>query len=198
MPKKSKKEVLLKSFKELALQKPISKITITNITDNCALSQPTFYRYFKDKYDLIEWSYITDTREIMGRIGKQGYQWRDTLYDGMRHFDKNRALIVNALKHTGGRDAFIRQIPCRRFWRRSISRSRKRPANTSARCAGISTIRRSMTAWRLMSCRRKDRQHAHIFCIALSLPQKHRSYKQNRRDRVPVKSQVILPFDSPA
>ena len=110
MPKKSKKEVLLKSFKELALQKPISKITITNITDNCGLSQPTFYRYFKDKYDLIAWSYITDTGEIMGRIGKQGYQWRDTLYDGMRHFGKNRALIVNALKHTGGREAFIRQM----------------------------------------------------------------------------------------
>ena len=110
MPKKSKKEILLKSFQELALQKPISKITITNITDNCGLSQPTFYRYFKDKYDLIEWSYITDTGEIMGRIGKQGYQWRDTLYDAMRYFDQNRNLMVNALKHTSGRDAFVRQM----------------------------------------------------------------------------------------
>lgn len=110
MQKKSKKEVLVKSFQELALQKPISKITITNITDNCGLSQPTFYRYFKDKYDLIAWAYTSDTGKIMGRIGEQGYQWRDTLYDGARYFDENRSLVVNALKHTGGRDAFMRQM----------------------------------------------------------------------------------------
>ena len=110
MQKKSKKEVLVKSFQELALQKPISKITITNITDNCGLSQPTFYRYFKDKYDLIAWAYTADTGKIMGRIGEQGYEWRDTLYDGARYFDKNRSLVVNALKHTSGRDAFMRQM----------------------------------------------------------------------------------------
>ena len=108
--RKTKKELLVKSFQDLALQKPISKITITNITDNCGLSQPTFYHYFKDKYDLMAWSYITDTEEIMGRIGEHGYQWRDTLYDGMRYFDKNRSLAVNALKHTSGRDAFMRQM----------------------------------------------------------------------------------------
>lgn len=110
MQKKTKKEVLVKSFQELALQKPISKITITNITDNCGLSQPTFYRYFKDKYDLIAWAYTSDTGKIMGRIGEQGYQWRDTLYDGARYFDKNRSLVLNALKHTSGRDAFMRQM----------------------------------------------------------------------------------------
>lgn len=82
--RKSKKEVLVRSFRELALQKPISKITITNITDNCGLSQPTFYRYFKDKYDLIAWAYTSDTGKIMGRIGERGYAWRDTLYDGAR------------------------------------------------------------------------------------------------------------------
>lgn len=110
MQKRSKKEVLVRSFQELALQKPISKITITNITDNCGLSQPTFYRYFKDKYDLIAWAYTSAAGEIMGRIGEQGYLWRDTLYDGMRYFDKNRSLAVNALKHTSGRDAFMRQM----------------------------------------------------------------------------------------
>lgn len=110
MRKKTKKEVLVKSFQELALQMPISKITITNITDNCGLSQPTFYRYFRDKYDLIAWAYITDAERIMGRIGTDGYRWRDTLYDGLRYFAENRSLAVNALKHTGGRDAFMRQM----------------------------------------------------------------------------------------
>lgn len=64
--RKTKKELLVKSFQELALQKPISKITITNITDNCGLSQPTFYRYFRDKYDLIAWAYISDAGKSWG------------------------------------------------------------------------------------------------------------------------------------
>ena len=110
MGRKTKKEILVKSFRELALQMPISKITITNITDNCGLSQPTFYHYFRDKYDLIAWAYVTDAEGIMGKIGTDGYAWRDTLYDGMRYFAERRSLVVNALKHTGGHDAFMRQM----------------------------------------------------------------------------------------
>ena len=110
MQRKSKKEVLVKSLRELALQRPISKITISDITNNCGLSQPTFYHYFKDKYDLIAWAYITDAESIMRKIGVDGYEWRDTLYDAARYFDEHRSFAVNALKHTSGRDAFMRQM----------------------------------------------------------------------------------------
>ena len=51
MQKKSKREVLVKSFQELAAHKPINKITIANITANCMVSPPTFYNYFRDNYD---------------------------------------------------------------------------------------------------------------------------------------------------
>ena len=110
MKRKTTKDILAESFLELINDKRISKITINDITSNCGMTQPTFYNYFKDKYDLIAWAYTSDTGKIMGRIGEQGYEWRDTLYDGARYFDKNRSLVVNALKHTGGRDAFMRQM----------------------------------------------------------------------------------------
>ncbi|MBQ4417411.1 MAG: TetR family transcriptional regulator, partial [Butyrivibrio sp.] len=35
----------------------IDRITIRQITDNCDYSPATFYRHFKDKYDLIAWDY---------------------------------------------------------------------------------------------------------------------------------------------
>jgi AcrR family transcriptional regulator len=50
--RKTTKEILAESFLELAETKRIDKITITEITDNCGMSQPTFYNHFKDKYDL--------------------------------------------------------------------------------------------------------------------------------------------------
>ena len=34
-------------------KKSIDKITVKDITENCGYSSATFYRHFKDKYDLI-------------------------------------------------------------------------------------------------------------------------------------------------
>ena len=59
MKRKTTKEILAESFLELAQKKRIDKITITDITDNCGMSQPTFYNHFKDKYDLIVWIYTS-------------------------------------------------------------------------------------------------------------------------------------------
>ena len=107
MQRMGTKELLAASFRELALTRPINKITISSITGNCGMTQPTFYRYFRDKYDLIAWSYVTDAERIMRQIGSNGYQWRDTLTDGARYFSENRELAINALKHTSGRDSFL-------------------------------------------------------------------------------------------
>lgn len=46
---------LASSFKELACQYPVEKITIKMITDKAGVIRPTFYNHFEDKYDLLEW-----------------------------------------------------------------------------------------------------------------------------------------------
>lgn len=108
--KKSKQAMIAGSFLELAGEKPINKITIADITGNCGMSQPTFYRYFKDKYDMIAWIYARMAGENIGKIGKDGYRWADTLLDGMRQHARNRQYMINALKHTSGRDSFLAQM----------------------------------------------------------------------------------------
>ena len=110
LKRKTTKEILAESFQELAANKRIDKITITEITSNCGMSQPTFYNHFKDKYDLIVWIYIHESNEIMSKIGDSGYSWRDTLLDGARYFAANREYIINALRHTGGQDSFLRYL----------------------------------------------------------------------------------------
>ena len=107
MQRKSTKELLGESFLELIRQKPVNKITIANITGNCGMTPPTFYNHFHDKYDLMMWLYISDTKKIMGQIGRDGYQWRDTLLDGMRYFAEHQTELLNAFTHTSGQDAFI-------------------------------------------------------------------------------------------
>ena len=56
MVKKNKQSVddlLAASFKELACQQPIEKITIKQITDKAGVIRPTFYNHFQDKYNLL-------------------------------------------------------------------------------------------------------------------------------------------------
>ena len=50
------KRALEASLKNLLLQKPLSKITINDIAEDCGINRMTFYYHFRDIYDLIEWS----------------------------------------------------------------------------------------------------------------------------------------------
>lgn len=108
MKRKTTKEVLAESLQELAQRKNIEKITVKEITDNCELSTTTFYRFFRDKYDLIMWDYLRSGNAIMERIGTDGYPWSQTLYDGLRFFWSKRDYMRNLLLHTSGHNAFVR------------------------------------------------------------------------------------------
>ena len=48
-------QLLAKSLKEIAVRRPVEKITIKEITDKAGVIRPTFYNHFQDKYELIEW-----------------------------------------------------------------------------------------------------------------------------------------------
>ena len=49
MKRKTTKEILAESFLELAENKRIDKIRVSDITSNCGMTAPTFYNHFKDK-----------------------------------------------------------------------------------------------------------------------------------------------------
>ena len=110
MKRKTTKEILAESFRELAETRSVDKITIQEIVDNCDYSPATFYRHFRDKYDLIAWDYVHRTTVIMDKIGIDGYEWKDTLSDATAFYLKNKEYIQNLLKNTSGHDAFVRYM----------------------------------------------------------------------------------------
>lgn len=55
MVSKLTKRALAASLKKLLAQKPLSKITIADITEDCGMNRMTFYYHFQDIYDLIDW-----------------------------------------------------------------------------------------------------------------------------------------------
>lgn len=107
MKRKTAKEILAASFMELAETKPIDKITIRDITENCGYSPATFYRQFRDKYDLIAWNHARGVAAIMDQIGVDGYPWKQTLLDGAHSFQQQKEYLANLIHHTSGYDSFV-------------------------------------------------------------------------------------------
>ena len=68
MKRKTTEEVLAESFQEVAAKKAVNRITIKDIVSNCGLSSTTFYRYYRDKEDLIAWIYKSNCRAILERL----------------------------------------------------------------------------------------------------------------------------------
>ena len=54
------KVAIAEAMKRLMRETPIEKITTDRILENAGVSRRSFYRYFKDKYDLLEWIYNYD------------------------------------------------------------------------------------------------------------------------------------------
>ena len=71
MKRKTTKEILAESFRELARSKPVDKITVPDIIKNCGYSKTTFYRLFKDKYSLMAWDYAQKLQEIVGQCQRR-------------------------------------------------------------------------------------------------------------------------------
>ena len=72
------KYALENSLKRLLLEKPLNKITVSDITEDCGINRMTFYYHFKDIYDLVEWVCLEDAKQALedkrtSNTWQQGY-----------------------------------------------------------------------------------------------------------------------------
>jgi probable dihydroxyacetone kinase regulator len=58
------KNAMKAALKKIIKKKPLSKITISDIAEECGISRMTFYYHFKDIYDLVEWCVISDAQAV--------------------------------------------------------------------------------------------------------------------------------------
>lgn len=94
MPSQLTKRALEESLKRLLLTKPLNKITIADITNDCGISRMTFYYHFQDIYDLVEWACEEDAaRAIAGN--KTADTWQTGLLDTFLALRKNKPFIAS-------------------------------------------------------------------------------------------------------
>ena len=94
MPSQLTKRALEESLKRLLLTKPLNKITIADITNDCGISRMTFYYHFQDIYDLVEWACEEDAaRAIAGN--KTADTWQTGLLDTFLALRENKPFIAS-------------------------------------------------------------------------------------------------------
>lgn len=107
MKRKTSKEILAESFREVAERKSIDKITVRDITENCGYSPATFYRQFKDKYDLIAWDYTRELKAILSGMDGSKAEFQKALHGFADFFHDRKTYLANLFLHTGGLESFL-------------------------------------------------------------------------------------------
>lgn len=88
------KRALEQSLKNLLLKKPLTKITVGDITEDCGINRMTFYYHFKDIYDLVEWSCLEDAKRALEE--KKTYDtWQQGFLQIFKAVQENKPFILN-------------------------------------------------------------------------------------------------------
>ncbi len=91
------KRALEQSLKNQLLKKPLNKITITDIADDCGISRMTFYYHFRDIYDLVEWVCLEDARKALEE--KHHYDnWQQGLLQIFEAVRSNKPFVMNVYR----------------------------------------------------------------------------------------------------
>lgn len=91
------KRALEASLKNLLLQKPLNKITVGDIANDCGINRMTFYYHFKDIYDLIKWSCVEDATKALE--GKKTYDtWQEGFLNIFNAVLDNKPFIMNVYR----------------------------------------------------------------------------------------------------
>ena len=78
----------------MLLKKPVNKITISDITEDCGINRMTFYYHFKDIYDLVEWSCVEDAARALD--GKKTYDtWQQGFQQIFQAVLDNKPFVQN-------------------------------------------------------------------------------------------------------
>lgn len=89
------KEIIAKSLEKLLMKKNLDDIQVSEIVAGTSLSRKTFYRHFKDKYDLASWYFAQLYEASFGRI-TDDLTWEEALLHYLDIYQEKYNVLKNA------------------------------------------------------------------------------------------------------
>ncbi|MBQ6525284.1 MAG: TetR family transcriptional regulator [Clostridia bacterium] len=103
------KEAIGAKTKELLRKQTLDKITVSGICEKTGIDRKTFYRYFKDKYEVVEWIYLHDYFEKTDAT--EDWNMWDYFTEVARQVYAEKEWFLNAFRSEGQnsfRDSFVK------------------------------------------------------------------------------------------
>ena len=100
MPNRTKKAIA-RATQELLREKPLNKITVKEITDNCDLTRNSFYYHFSDIYDVVNWIFEDEVESFVEQyVDEQNFD--EGILKGIQFLYDNKDMlqhIYRTLQH---------------------------------------------------------------------------------------------------
>lgn len=91
------KQAICAALKELMAQKPLERITVSEIMDRCGMVRQHFYYHFEDIYDLVRWMFQEEAVSLLQRQ-EGALLWQEGLLQLFQYLQENRAVCLCALQ----------------------------------------------------------------------------------------------------
>ncbi|MBT2732946.1 TetR/AcrR family transcriptional regulator [Carnobacterium sp. ISL-102] len=88
------KNALAESLKKQMQTIPLAKITVNDIVKECGLNRRTLYYHFNDIYDLLEWIFKTELKEMLGE-NKTCSSWQKGFLEIFNYLYENKKVVLN-------------------------------------------------------------------------------------------------------
>lgn len=87
------KKMLAESLKKQMVKKPLNKITIKDIVDDCKLNRHTFYYHFRDIYELLSWMY---KEEAIAQLRNHDHYnaWQEGFLNLFFYIENNKSICL--------------------------------------------------------------------------------------------------------
>lgn len=93
------KNSIAEAMKSLVREKCIEDISVMDICQRCSVNRRTFYRYFSDKFEVIEWIHYSDFLQRLQMPSESSlYYYMSAAVDLIM---EDREYYINALKYKG-------------------------------------------------------------------------------------------------
>ena len=93
------KQHIWESFYELSGKMPFDKITVERIIARSGVSKATFYRHFRDKYDVLNYNSLAIAERLIGF--KECKSWKDFLLLMFQEIEREIVYYRRAFKTSG-------------------------------------------------------------------------------------------------
>lgn len=90
----STKEALGNALKKMLSVKPIDKITVKDLVEECGVNRQTFYYHFDDVYDLLEWVFEEDANRVLPQEIFYD-EWRENVIMFFHYLYDNKSFVLN-------------------------------------------------------------------------------------------------------